>query len=219
MWPFFGRDSPIFNVHKDGTGCIFAIGWSGQWNACLERNADSLTFRSKIEDTEFFLFGGEKIRTSSVVMMPYEGSYIDSQNKWKRLIKEEFSLIGKPGRDDFAPLCAGVWGGMNAESILKLIDTIKKNHLQFEYIWIDAGWYGQDTAPSSDEFEGDWWSHTGDWVVSKKIFPKGLEEISKATHNAGMKFILWLEPERAFHTANILSEHPEFYLGRTRKVL
>lgn len=205
-------NAPFFNIHKNGKGYVFAIGWTGQWNCSIERTENDITFKSKIEDTHFKVMPGEKFRTSSVVIMPYEGNVTASHNKWRRLIKEHFSLIGTEGREKYGPLCAGIWGGMKTKSVIDRIEKIKKNNLPFEYIWMDAGWYGSDTAPSPDEFEGDWGSHTGDWKVSPLIHPNGLKDVSKAIHDAGMKFLLWFEPERVIRTTPISLSHPEYFL-------
>ena len=156
---------------------------------------------------------GEKIRTSSVVIMPYKCDVADSHNKWRRLVKENFSLIGKEGRDQNGPLCAGIWGGMKTQTVLDRIEIIKKNALPFEYIWMDAGWYGIDTKPTPDEFEGDWGCHTGDWRVSPLVHPNGLKDVSKAVHDAGMKFLLWFEPERVIRTTPTAVNHPEYFLS------
>lgn len=213
-----GRSSdtraPFFNIHKNGKGIIFAIGWTGKWRCILTRNADSIRIRTKVDDTEFRLYAGESVRTSSIVIMPYEATVTDSQNKWRRLVKEEFSLVGKKGRETHAPLCASIWGGMRSSSVIDRINMIKQNNLPFEYIWMDAGWYGEDTKPTPDEFEGDWPHHTGDWRVSKYIHPNSLEDVSKAIHDAGMKYVLWFEPERVRNADNIpiIKEHPEYLL-------
>lgn len=210
-----GRSSearaPFFNVYKDGAGFMAAIGWSGQWNAEISRTNDSVIFKSKIEDTHFRLLGGEKIRTSSVVLMPY-GAQTDSWNRWRRLLKNEFSPIGKGQRDKQLPLCAGIWGGMSSKSVLERVEKIRKNNLPFEYVWMDAGWYGEDTRPTPDEFEGDWPEHTGDWRVSKLCHPNALEDVSDAVHEAGMKFLLWFEPERVIQSVPIVKAHPEYFL-------
>lgn len=212
-----GRSSegqaPFFNVHKNGQGYLFAIGWTGQWYCQIHRSNDSITFRSKIEDTCFRLMPGERIRTSSVVIYPYRGDVLWAQNQWRRLVREKFSLIGQTGRDSTGPLCASVWGGMKTQSVLERIHAIEQNKLPFEYIWMDAGWYGVDTQPTPDEFEGDWSMHTGDWRVSTQIHPRGLRDVSEAIHRAGMKFLLWFEPERVIRTTPAVQEHPEFYLS------
>ena len=207
------KNAPFFNISKNGKGYIFAIGWTGQWNAEISRDNDSVTLKSKIEDTHFKLMPGEKLRTSSVVIMPYADGVTNAHNAWRKLVKENFSLIGNDGRDTTGPFCAGIWGGMKTESVLRRIDAIKKNNLPFEYIWMDAGWYGIDTKPTPDEFEGDWGIHTGDWRISPLIHPNALKDVSKAAHDAGMKFLLWFEPERVISTTPVAVQHPEYFMA------
>lgn len=93
-----GRSSdtaaPFFNIHKNGKGIIFAIGWTAKWRCILNRNTDDIRIRTKVDGTAFRLLGGEKVRTSSIVIMPYEGNIRGAHNLWRRLIKEEFSLVG-----------------------------------------------------------------------------------------------------------------------------
>lgn len=211
-----GRSSdlkaPFFNIHKEGHGYVYAVGWTGQWNCEIERGENDVSIRSKIEDTNFRVLPGEKFRTSSAVVMSYDGDFIEGQNKWRRLVKKHFSLIGKEGRDKYGPLCANIWGGMTTKSALDRVEIIRKEQLPFEYIWMDAGWYGADTKPTADEFIGDWWSHTGDWRVSSLIHPNGLKDVTKAVHDAGMRFVLWYEPERVRYNCPIAAEHPEYFL-------
>lgn len=214
--PYGGRSSdgkaPFFNLHKDGKGYIFAVGWTGQWNFCIEHNSDDIKIKSGIEDVGFKLLPKEKFRTSSIVIMPYECSVADSQNKWRRFVKKYFSLMGKEGREKYGPLCSAVWGGLKTSSVLERIEKIKEYELPFEYIWMDAGWCGGSTKPTPDEFEGDWWAYTGDWRISPLIHPNGLKDVAKEIHDAGMKFLLWFEPERVRKTTSIVAEHPEYFL-------
>ncbi len=212
-----GRSSkdlaPFFNIHKNGKGYIFAIGWSGQWNSKISRSNDSISFKSKIEDTYFRMMPQESFRTSSIVILPYTADFIESQNLWRRLVKEDFSPLNKGERPQYAPICASIWGGMKTESVLERIDVINKNDMAFDCIWMDAGWYGIDTDPTPDEFEGDWHAHTGDWRVSPKTHPNGLRDVSKAIHDSGRKFLLWFEPERVIRTTPVAIEHPEWFLS------
>ncbi len=214
--PNGGRSSdgqaPFFNVHKNGKGYIVAVGWSGQWNAAFTRNEDDIRVQTGIEEVAFRLLPGESFRTSSIVIMPYVGDLVDSQNKWRRLVKKHFSLIGKEGRDQFGPFCAGIWGGMKTGSVLERVNTITENDLPFEYIWMDAGWYGIDTKPTPDEFEGDWGQHTGDWRVSPLVHPQGLKDVTQAIHQSGRKFLLWVEPERVIYSTPTAMAHPEYFL-------
>lgn len=206
------KNAPFFNVNKEGKGYIFGIGWSGQWQSEVTRGENNITFRSKIEDTHFRVNPGEKFRTSSVVIMPYTGDVTAAQNKWRRLIKTHFSPIGKESRPKMGPLCTSVWGGLESKKILARIEKIKEYDLPFEYLWIDAGWCGAETEPTLDEFGGDWKYHTGDWVISHKIHPEGMRDISGAVHDAGKKFLLWFEPERVIKTVPKVLSNPEYFL-------
>ncbi len=211
-----GRSSqafaPFFNLSSKDGGFVFAIGWTGQWNCEISGKENTAHIKTKIEDTHFRLLPGEKIRTSSFVMMNYDGDFTAAQNKWRRFVKEHFSLIGSEGRDECGPLCFNLWGGMTTKGCIERINTIKKNNIPFEYVWMDAGWYGTSTKDSPDEFEGDWAEQTGNWCVNRHIHPDGLIDVSKAIHENGMKFVLWFEPERAICTTQIAKEHPEYFL-------
>lgn len=207
-----GKNAPFFNIHKDGKGYIWAIGWTGQWQCHVHRLETSVSVKTGIEDCHFKVLPGEAFRTSSVVIMKYEGDFNCSQNKWRRFVKKHFSLIGTEQRPKYGPFCAMIWGGMKTESILQRIEIIKKNKLPFDHIWMDAGWYGADTKATPNEFEGDWGAHTGDWVVSPYIHPNGLQDVSEELHKAGLKLVMWFEPERVVKTTPIASEHPEYFL-------
>lgn len=206
------KSAPFFNVHKQGHGYIFAIGWTGQWQCFTKRLEDEIIIKSKIQNTNFKMLPGEKFRTSSFVLMPYEGTVLESQNQWRRLVKEHFSHIGQVGRDNYGPLCASIWGGMKTSSVIDRVEAIVKYELPYEYIWMDAGWYGANTKPTPDEFEGDWPEYTGDWRVSPLIHSNNLKEVSAAVHAAGKKFLLWFEPEHVKKNVPTAVEHPEYFL-------
>ena len=211
-----GRSSeahaPFFNISKNNSGYIVAIGWSGQWHSEMKREKDYINIKTGIEETNFRLMPGEKFRTSSIVVMPYSNGVTNSHNTWRRMVKEEFSLIGKSGRPKEVPFSYMVWGGLKTDKVLDRIECIKSNDLPAEYIWMDAGWYGADTKPSKNEFEGDWGSHTGDWKVSPFIHKNDLKDVADAVHNAGRKFLLWFEPERIAQTSVFFKKHPEHLL-------
>ena len=216
--PIGGRSSdgsaPFFNINKNGSGYVVAIGWTGQWNCSITRNEDDVLLKTKVEETNFKLLPKEKIRTSSIVIMPYENcNFNKAQNKWRNLVKNNFSLIGKKGRDKYCPVCASVWGGLKSSYILERLEIMKEYDLPYEYVWMDAGWCGGDTKPTPDEFEGDWAMHTGDWQVSSLIHPGELVDIAETIHKMGKKFILWFEPERVLYNIPIIKEHPEYFLS------
>ncbi len=205
---------PMFNASYKNQGVVVGIGWSGVWRCTFGRTEDELLVKSGIERLNFKLLPGERIRTSSTTVMAYDGDFLDGQNKWRRLLKKHFSLIGKPGRDEYAPLCGGLWGGMTSEAAVERINFMKEKGLPFEYVWMDAGWYGTFTEESPDEFIGSWSNYTGDWRINPTHHPDGLLDVSRAIQDAGMKYLLWIEPERVNEGTPIVDEHPEYLRGR-----
>ena len=90
------------------------------------------------------------------------------------------------------------------------------NKMPFDTFWIDAGWCG---APHEDELYSNcgphWFKYVGDWRVNTSVHPTGdLMPIADAVHHAGLKFLLWFEPERMTDSAPILKTHPEYRHGQ-----
>ena len=87
---------------------------------------------------------------------------------------------------------------------LEMTALPKAASLGAEAYWIDACWYGKG---------GGWAEEVGSWVVNRDRFPRGLKPIADAAHKAGMKFVLWFEPERVRPGSLLAEEHPEFLLS------
>lgn len=134
------QNAPFFDIHRKGRGVLFAIGWTGQWNCTVSRNDTDIHIQTGVEDVRFKLHPGEKIRTSSIVVMPYECEQNDAHNRFRRLVKEHFSLIGQEGRDETGPLSHMFWGALTSDKMISTIKKLKQYDLGFEYVWIDAGW-------------------------------------------------------------------------------
>ncbi len=92
--------------------------------------------------------------------------------------------------------------GVTSESA-ELSALARAAALGVEAYWVDACWFGRT---------GKWYEEIGDWSVRREAFPRGLRPISDAAHTAGMKFVLWVEPERVYEGTPIEREHPEFLL-------
>jgi alpha-galactosidase len=61
-----------------------------------------------------------------------------------------------------------------------------------ELFVVDAGWY----AGAGRDGTGDYTSGLGSWQVDASRFPNGLKPLRDYAHDRGMKFGLWVEPER-----------------------
>jgi alpha-galactosidase len=215
-----GRSSnawlPFFNLQTAATGVILAIGWTGQWAAEFARDAQGrIALRAGQELTRLVLRPGEEIRTPRILLLFWEGEPQASHNLLRRFILEHHTPHpgGKPLE---GPLTVAHWGGMKTHEHLSRIEAYRRQHLDYEYYWIDAGWYGTTDSYSPDEFTGDWFKHVGNWSINPAAHPEGLRPISDAAAKAGMKFLLWFEPERAVGGTPLTREHPEWFLGENK---
>ena len=210
-----GRSSngkaPFFDINRGDKGVICAVGWTGQWHAVFSRDDVNINIKTGIQNIGFKLLPGEKIRTSSMLLMTYENGQNNGHNRFRRLVKEHFSLIGKPGRPDQGPHSIMAWGAMPTDQMLARINQYAKNKLDFEYFWVDAGWYGSPNGYCPSEHVGDWGTQTGNWAVNSKTHPDGLLEVAKAVKENGMKFLLWIEPERVISSNPTPKEHPDWF--------
>lgn len=216
--PIDGRPSatwmPFFNLCTGADGLISAVGWGGQWFAEFAHDGKGTTAISAgMEHLSARLHPKETIRSPRMVLLYWQGNPVHGHNLLRRFLLEHHSpRIG--GEQAQTPICNGSWGGTPTQSHLATVAAIAEHGLPYDYYWIDAGWYGTSTKPCRNVFEGDW-GITGDWRVNPRYHPNGLRPISDAVHAAGMKFLLWIEPERARYGTPVTLEHPEWFLHRT----
>ena len=214
-----GRSSanwlPFFNLRTGEDGLISAVGWSGQWFAEFAHDGTGQTaLAAGMEHLDLKLRPGEQIRSPRIVLLYWQGTPLHGHNVLRQFILSHHSprLNGAIAE---VPVCNGSWGGTPTPGHLETIEAIARQQLPYDYYWMDAGWYGTSTKPCPSVFEGEW-SITGDWRVNRRYHPDGLRPVSDAARRAGMKFLLWIEPERARQGTPVTLEHPEWFLRRSQ---
>jgi len=77
-----------------------------------------------------------------------------------------------------------------------------------EVFVIDAGWFGCGV---------DWWARVGNWTPrSDGPFAGHLSAFRERVRASGLKFGLWMEPERVHQTAPLVKEHPDWLIFSCR---
>ena len=208
--------SPFFNLAYDNGGIIFALGWSGQWNAEFTRDKDKgLNIIAGMELTHLKLFPGEEIRTPRILMFFWEGKQIDAHNDFRRFVLKHHTPL-KNGKPVTCPIAACSWvkynsgSGVTEENQIGFLNQFIKNKIELEYFWLDAGWY---------ESIGDWAIGAGNWFPKKKAFPRGLKPVADYARKNGMGFVLWFEPERVYPGTWLFKEHPEWLFMPTDEII
>lgn len=212
-----GVEGLDFRVNKQvlppDKGMIVGLGWSGSWKTTLLLDRQgTLNLQAGFEKAHLSLLPGETIRTPSVLLLNWQGEAISGNNMLRQFVIKYHrpTVNGKPA---MVPITNGTWGGMPTAGHLEHIARIAKERLPYDYYWIDAGWYGPPHACANNGLDNDWSMHVGNWNINTVVHPNGFAPIADAVHKAGMKFLLWFEPERAIWGTPITQEHPEWFLG------
>ena len=204
---------PFFNLEMGNAGVIGAIGWSGGWSASFQRQRDGIRLRAGMERTHLILHPGEEIRTPRILLLFWEEDRMRAHNMWRRLILAHYTP--RPNGELLQPpFCEGAWGAQTEARHLEKIRWLKENRIPPECYWIDAGWYGdRPIAEAAAGLTSAWMTQVGTWFPNPEAYPHGFRPIGEAAQAAGLGFLLWIEPERAFEGTQMVREHPEWVIG------
>ncbi len=211
---------PFFNYQSGNDGILVALGWNGRWFAEFDHQGKGKTnISAGMEFLNAKLLPGESIRSPRVLLAYWSGEAMHAQNMFRQLILAHYAPRQQNGHLVVPPVFCLTWGGIPSKTHLATIAKIVEKKIPFDAYWIDAGWYGTGTVPSNSVFQGDWGPMAGDWRVNRNWHPDTLRPVSEAATNAGMKFLLWVEPERAIQGRPVTMEHPEYFYRSPNKKL
>ncbi len=198
---------PYFNLELGGqSGVIVVVGWPGAWAAEFSRDGkNSVRVTAGQELTHLRLHPGEEIRTPLMVVQFWRGDWIGAQNTWRRwMFAHNLPRPGgHPPRPTFAASSSAQFGEMiraDEASQLQFIDRYREEKLPIDYWWMDAGWYVNNGR----------WQEPVVWQADPARFPRGLRAITDHAHAAGIKAIVWFEPERVMPSNSLYAQHPEW---------
>ncbi len=209
--PNAGRSSmgacPFFNIEWPGGGVVTGIGWTGQWCASVKYTDGAIRLQAGMQNLHLSLKPGESIRSPRILQLQYSGNDpYNPYNLWRRTMLSHIvpKLDGQPVQPPICHLSTSFYemDKGTAEDVLSYLKSIEG--LGFEYFWLDA-FRGKDVFPT-----------IGNYVlplereVDLKRFPGGLQPIGAAVKKAGLKFVLWFEPERVCPGTLLAQEHPEW---------
>ena len=208
--PVGGRSSngtfPFFNLDRDGQGLMVAIGWTGQWAAEIQRDqAGATRLRAGMELTRLRLHPGEAIRTPRIMLLGWKGDRLEAHNQFRRLLLRHYlpQLDGQPIELAISAQSFNRTGGRGywASEPGQLAAVEVNRQLGCNSLWLDAGW-----------FEGDFPNGVGNWLPKPQEFPRGLRPVGNACQQAGLKFLVWYEPERVAANTRLAQEQSGFIL-------
>ena len=193
--PWLGLDFP------EGDGVEIAIGWSGAWRADASFSNGAFSLSAGMVKTHFRLLPGETLRQPSVLVFTRKAdiSPLATQTLIHRFMLDEKCPRDAQGRliKPILPITSG--GGNKTPAMMrKIIDWSVANKMPFDCFWVDAGWNGPAHMPDLISNCGNMWQNfVGDWRFNPTVHPDGnLAKVADCAHAAGMRMLLWVEPER-----------------------
>jgi len=227
LMPEGGRSSdgilPFFALTDRHDAMAIGIGWTGRWCATLKHSSGNLLVEIGLPEVGFVLRPQESVSLPSILLARVPAASADQARRVVRahLTHHVVPRAADGGSTNFTTY-ATVWNFLfdptvvNEHGEIKSIDEAVMNEqielealehtaaMGFETYWVDAGWYGN---------EPKWVTEAGTWNARPGDFPRGLRPISDRAHQRGMKFIFWMEPERARVHSEWVRTHPELFLS------
>ena len=109
------------------------------------------------------------------------------------------------------PLTLNMWEAVyfnhSFEGIKKIVD--KATEIGVERVVLDDGWFGSRRTDNKG---------LGDWVVSKDVWPDGLQPIIKYINDKGIEFGLWFEGEMVNADSDLYRAHPDWILQEPGRI-
>ena len=180
-------------IWLDGTaGHLFAgLIWSGAWTIAVAppNPAGRSTVRASLGSIATTMGPGVSIETPHGfygVAGPGEGDVSRALGS--------FMMTGVRHGRAFSPLVTyNTWFayGIHIDEATLVAQMDRAASLGVELFVVDAGWYSGGTATS------DYSTGIGRWTADPARFPNGLRALGDHAHALGMKFGIWMEPERA----------------------
>jgi len=190
----YGRASeqalPFFSV-RSGTQEFFgSIIWSGAWRFHAQRAGAVINVQLGLPAFQTSLAPGASLEMPHAVLGVTNAVVPSTAVALRSFI----DLAIRHGRPMSSYISYNTWYSygtfVDEPSMLAEMQTAAS--MGIEQFVVDAGWWRNIDPDSSSNFSSSW----GGWEVDPERFPNGLGALSDRAHELGMRFGVWVEPER-----------------------
>lgn len=180
---------PYFSVGNAHRRVFGGLLWSGAWSASLYRRGDQLQVSLGLPAMSAWATPGRSIEGPHGfvgVTWDVPGADISAITR--------FVHAGRAGRAFPSWTTFNTWfvRGINIDEATSRSDIDFAADIGLEMFQLDAGWYPRQRPENVFDFtEG-----LGSWQVDRDRFPSGLGSLAAYAHARGLRFGVWIEPER-----------------------
>ena len=179
---------PWFAVDGARDEFYAALLWSGAWSATFSRSSSGLVVNVGLASMTTSV--REPIEGPHVLVGVVPGGIVDAAAAIR-----SYALDGIRAGRPLTPLVTyNTWFAYGVEIDEATIESEMERaaSLGVELFIVEAGWYPVTGASNSYDFDAG----LGSWTADAARFPNGLGPLRDYAHTLGLKFGLWVEPER-----------------------
>ena len=166
-----------------------ALMWSGAWSLTVDRGSNGLSVSLGLASMTTAV-DGKAVDGPHALFGVVKGGLLEASAAVRSYVLEGL----REGRALTPLVTYNTWFaygiGIDEASMRNEMDHAAA--MGVELFVVDAGWYAG--AGAADLFDFD--SGLGSWEPDSARFPEGLRPLTDYAHSLGMKFGLWVEPER-----------------------
>jgi alpha-galactosidase len=173
----------------EGEGLIGGIEWSGGWWMRASRSSGTTSVFAMVGDVTCELGPGDTFETPHRFIGFFNGGLDDAANVTHAFVRQ-YLMPPRPSNFPFTHFNTWYYCFVNLteDALLRQVDLATE--LGLEAFCVDAGWYAG--SPMNADFSFG----LGTWRENREKFPRGLAAFADYVHQKGLKFGLWVEPER-----------------------
>ncbi len=170
-------------------GIFGGIEWTGAWYLRVSGEGGNIVLRGGIDALEHDLQPGELFDGPRRFVGFFQGDLDDAANASNNFARL-YLLRPRPANFPWTQYNSwfAFYTNITEEKLKKQVDVAAE--LGLEIFYVDAGWY--EGSPERADFSFG----LGSWRENREKFPSGLAKFAEYVKSKGMKFGLWVEPER-----------------------
>lgn len=201
-----GTHVPWFALFGPTGGLASGLVWSGRWRLNSRLAGRVGTLAIGLSDFERVLAPGERLDVPTVILCGFRGELDDAAaalHEWARRYHTP------PAPADWPWVQYNHWyayfGDIDEARLLE--EARLAAAAGCEVFVIDDGWF---RGRRPDSYVAGW----GDWREDRGKFPRGLKAFGDEIQRLGMRFGLWVEPERVDLAGELATRRPKWVAQR-----
>lgn len=199
---------PWFQIVAEDQHFFGGILWSGSWRLHVVREGDTMNVQIGLPPFSTSLGAGGSLETPHAIF----GITTRAVPEVSMALRGFVDRGLRHGRPMSSYVTYNTWYsyGTFVDEASLLAEMDMAAGVGVEQFVVDAGWWSHINSDDSGDFARSW----GNWEVDPDRFPDGLGALSDHAHELGMKFGVWVEPERVdFNTVGLPGLAEERFLA------